>query len=301
MLSGVKTLLDRGSSAQVTALAIAIVAVIGVVDHLTGYELSLSFFYLGPVAIVAWYAGKEFAYFICVLSATVCMVVDYTAGHTYSSPLISFWNAWIRLAFFLTTAYLLDTLKTHLRREESLARTDALTRILNTRAFADATSSLLRLAARHRRSTALGYIDLDDFKAVNDNAGHSEGDKVLQAVAAVLTRCVRTSDVVGRLGGDEFAVFMSEASAAEAQVAFARIHEMLRKEMADRGWRVGFSIGVVTCTRAPCTVDEAIRWADHLMYRAKEAGKNQVICEEPAVIGSHAEASNGPNAIASRD
>ena len=289
MLRILKRSLDRRSPSQVIALGLAGVGLVGTIDHLTGYELSFSIFYLVPIALVTWYSQRWAGFSICGVSSIVWLFVDFTSGHTYSYGMIPFWNATVRLLFFLTTAYLLGELKTHLRHEEMLARTDGLTEVLNAHTFKDVTSRLLQLAARHQHPTVLGYIDLDNFKAVNDGSGHSEGDRVLQTVASTLSRRVRSTDVVGRLGGDEFAVFMPETGYAGAQKAFDGIREELIKVAAARGWPIGFSIGVAVFPSALFTIEEAIKIADRLMYRVKEASKNNVIYEEQTAADKDAE------------
>ncbi|HVT45156.1 MAG TPA: GGDEF domain-containing protein [Thermoanaerobaculia bacterium] len=266
-----------------TALGLVLVGLVGTMDHVTGYELSFSIFYLLPIALVSWYSHRGIGLLLSGVCALVWLLADYTAGRSYSHWLLPFWNATVRLGFFTLTTHLLSELKKHLRYEETLARTDQLTLMLNGRAFRTDSSRLLRLAARHRHPVTLGYIDLDHFKAVNDERGHSEGDAVLQSVAATLARCVRDTDVVGRLGGDEFGILMPEIDDAGAQAAFARIHGELSETARDRGWPIGFSIGVAVFPCAPATIDEALRVADSLMYRMKREGKNGVVCEVQGV------------------
>ncbi len=280
MLARIKTALDQRSPAQVTALGLAIVGLLGIFDYLSGYEMSFSIFYLAPIVLVTWYTKKWTAYTLCMICALTWLLVDYASGHGYSHPLIPFWNAGVRLAFFLITAYLLSELKNHLRYEEKQARVDGLTQLFNARAFRELASKTLQAARRYRRPVVLGYIDLDNFKAVNDGAGHAEGDRVLQTVARTLNRCVRASDIAGRMGGDEFAVFMPETERAGTEITFQRIREELLRDMANHGWPVGFSIGVAVFPTAPTTIDQALKRADHLMYRVKQSGKNNIIYEE---------------------
>lgn len=288
--------LSRRSAAQVTALGFALVGLVGTIDHLTGYELSFSIFYLLPIVLVTWFVKQRTGFILCGTSAIVWLLVDHTSGHIYSHPMIPIWNAAVRLGFFLVTAYLLGELKTRLRHEEALSKTDHLTQVSNARAFKEVSHRLLQLAVRHRHPAVLGYIDFDNFKAVNDGSGHSEGDRVLQTVASILTRSVRGTDVLGRLGGDEFAVLMPEIGYAAAQTAFARIHQELVEEAAARGWPVGFSIGVAVFPSVPSTIDEALKIAEALMYRAKKAGKNMVIYEEHAGVLKDAEQIAQPDA-----
>jgi diguanylate cyclase (GGDEF)-like protein len=269
--------------AVVLAAGLALALVVGALDYLTGVELSLSIFYLLPIALVVWYGPRWAGFSLSVVSTAIWLVADAATGHTYSHWLIFVENAVVRLGFFVITASLLATVRTHLRREQLLARTDGLTQVLNGWAFTEICETLLQLAARHRHPLALAYIDIDDFKTINDSEGHSAGDAVLQAVAATLTRSIRSSDLVGRLGGDEFAVLMPETGRHGAQAAFGKISRTLRQDAEERGWAVGFSIGVAIFRTAPASVDDALKAADRLMYRVKQEGKNNVLYEEQPI------------------
>ncbi len=285
MMDAPKRLLNRCSAPEVIAMSLALVAVIGGIDHLTGHEISVSVFYLFPIALATGYAPPPAGSAFCILSAVVWMGTDVTDGRLYTQGWILVWNAAVRLGFFLVTARLLGTLKTTLRRETAMSRTDSLTQVLNPRGFREVGDLVFQLSARHRHPVALAYIDLDNFKGVNDTLGHSVGDRVLQDVAGTLVRSVRASDAVGRLGGDEFAVLMPETGLKGAQTAFAKIRSELMRDAAARKYPVGFSIGVAVFPSVPASLDQAIKAADDLMYRVKASGKNNWVCEEqPAPI-----------------
>lgn len=280
MLDVLDRFLGKKSPAQVSFLGFILMALVGIADHLTGYELSFSIFYLVPIVLVTWYAWVWAAFFICCFSALVWFAIEYTADHHYSNDLIVVWNAIVRFGFFLTTMLLLDKLKAFVKHQQTLATIDGLTGLLNTRAFKEVCQTLLQLALRHNHPVVLSYIDLDNFKGVNDNLGHAEGDRVLQTVADTLTRCVRASDVVGRLGGDEFVVLLPETDYAGAKELFTRMHEQLLRNVAASDWPVGFSIGVAVFTNAPADIDAMLKMADQLMYAVKKSGKNNVMYRE---------------------
>lgn len=289
MFNAINQFLSARTPAYIYLIAILLVAIVGTVDSVTGREVSFSFFYLLPILVVTWYGRRGAGYAASVISAVVWLIVDYLSGYTYSHFLIPYWNAIVRLGFFITTTYLLASLKGHFLREQSLARVDDLTLLYSVRAFKELAANLIGLSKRHSRPLALAYIDLDNFKQINDELGHSEGDAVLRMVGATLTKCVRSSDIVGRLGGDEFAIAMPETGVAAAHSAFNKIHQELKSQAAQAQWPVGFSIGVAVFTKAPSNLDEAINFADRLMYRVKESGKDQVVIEEyrsPKITGN---------------
>ena len=300
MLKFIESWLHARSGSQVVCLGLLLIGVVGSLDYLTGTELSFSVFYLVPIGLVAWYGKRSNGYIMCCISAATWLFIDNNSGHIYSYWLIPIWNAIVRLSFFFTAAYLLSEVKAHLSKEEAMARTDGLTNLLNGRAFKDASSLSLGLAARHHHQVALGYIDVDNFKGINDKSGHDEGDRVLKAVARTLTESVRATDVVGRLGGDEFAIFMSEIGADGALTAFHKVHDALTSVAAAQGWPIGFSMGVAIFPAAPSSIEEALKLGDKLMYRVKQSGKNKVVFEEQLVsnAGALQRVTSSPDTIA---
>jgi diguanylate cyclase (GGDEF)-like protein len=217
---------------------------------------------------------------VCIVSAMTWLTVDVTSGHQYTHPAILFWNTSVRFGFFFIIAHLLWRLRGALELQTSLAQQDGLTGIMNARVFRHRCVVVAQLAARHGHPIALGYLDLDGFKGVNDTLGHAVGDQVLKAVATELTGRLRASDFVGRLGGDEFAVLPSETDLAGARIVFTEMRERPIGVAARNGWPVGFSIGVAVFRAPPPDLDDAIRCADDLMYKVKSSGKNNVLFEE---------------------
>lgn len=202
------------------------------------------------------------------------------SAHHYSNPAIPFWNTGVRFGFFVIVAMLLRQMRRSLAIQSSLARTDGLTGLMNARTFKQRCDAIFKLALRNRHSLALGYIDLDGFKSINDTLGHTTGDKVLKAVADTLQKRLRSTDLGARLGGDEFAILLPETDLAGAQAFFTTLHESLLSHAAHNHWPVGFSVGVAIFHAVDASVDEAIRTADALMYRVKNSGKNQILLEE---------------------
>jgi diguanylate cyclase (GGDEF)-like protein len=280
MGSPVNAFLKERSPLQVTAAGLFLILVLAAMDYATGYELSFSIFYLLPIAFATWYAGLYHGGLLSIVSASVWLIADITAGNRYSQSFIPLWNAGVRFLFFIVTVWLLTTVRTQLEKERSTARLDGLTGVMNGLAFTESAQTIFRIADRFKRSTAVGYIDLDNFKSVNDTLGHAEGDQVLKTVASVLLASVRKADLVGRLGGDEFVVLLPEATRSGAATVFENIRETLLKKAGEKGWPIGVSIGVAVFLTAPSSFNEAIRLADSLMYRVKNSGKNRVLIEE---------------------
>ncbi len=169
----------------------------------------------------------------------------------------------------------------YVKKLEELTVTDALTSILNRRAFDDIFRREMERANRQGREMFLAILDIDNFKQYNDQYGHLEGDKVLIALGQIMMDCTRNNvDFNFRLGGDEFAILLLEANADQATEIVQRI--LLRFLELHFG-ETTLSIGVVSCRRnntVELKEDEIAikRRADRAMYEAKESGKNTVIC-----------------------
>ena len=271
-------ILRRRSAGEIREIAFLLVVIISVADFFVGYEISTSLFFLVPIALVTWYGTSRLGVYYSFLSVSIWFLIDtVVSGHPYVHPLIPYWNSGVRLGLFLVATQFLALLKSQSHIEQSLSRTDGLTGVMNGRGFAEAAERMFELAARHGRPTSLAYIDLDDFKQVNDRQGHSEGDKVLQTVGEVLLESMRKTDLVSRLGGDEFAIALPETNEAGAQAFFGKVRGNLALAMKKNNWPVGFSIGVISFDLPPADFDEAVRLADALMYQVKKNGKNNIL------------------------
>ena len=268
--------LDDRAPPVVLALAGLGVLVVEGIDYLTGYEVSLSLLYLGPIALAAWYAGRWPGIAISLLSCLGWYVADWAAGSHYSSAAIPVWNAFVRLGFFVITAELLVALRTSLTRQRHLARTDALTGLFGRRQFDERLAHDLALAERHGLPLSLAYIDVDDFKSINDTHGHAAGDHVLRALSDVLSSEVREVDTAARLGGDEFALILPDTDDRGARVLASKLMRGLDRAVDDIGFGVSCSVGIVTFLDCAVPIEEAIGAGDAVMYEVKKSGKGSV-------------------------
>jgi diguanylate cyclase (GGDEF)-like protein len=269
--------LDRLTHAGITVLAACGVAIVGAVDYLTGYEVSLSLFYLGPVALATWYGGRRAGVGFAILCCVVWYIAEVSAGARYSHSAIPLWNALVRLGFFLITSFLLSALRKTLLGQQHLARTDGLTELYSRRAFEERLRHDLALAQRRKSVLSLAYVDLDDFKAVNDTRGHAEGDRVLRGIGGVLRASVREADTAARIGGDEFAVVLPDTDPRGAEQVVSKIRIGVQETLGAGGWPVTCSIGVTTFMDPAISPESAIAAADALMYEAKRRSKGAVV------------------------
>jgi diguanylate cyclase (GGDEF)-like protein/PAS domain S-box-containing protein len=159
---------------------------------------------------------------------------------------------------------------------------DPLTGLANRALFSDRVDHAVRRRSAERRVAVL-FMDLDDFKTVNDSLGHVPGDLVLRAVADRLARCLRDGDTVARLGGDEFAVLVEDADPIDAQTVAGRILHSLDEPFEVAGKQVRLSASVGVAFAANGEADDLLRNADVAMYTAKGRGKGRIALFEASM------------------
>ncbi|HUC40490.1 MAG TPA: GGDEF domain-containing protein [Gemmatimonadales bacterium] len=246
------------------------------VNVITPSEARLGILYIIPVLLVTWTEGLAWG-ILFALVTTVYREATAWVQMPPDTPLV--WRVVTGLAYLAVLGVAMAGLQTLRRSQAALARLvtqDQLTNVMNARAFADRLGQELDRNRRYPRPLALMYMDLDNFKVINDTHGHQTGDAVLRLVADAMRSSVRQADVVGRLGGDEFAVLMPETDSALADAAAKRLIVGLRNVFKGTP-NVTASIGVVSCTATDASTDDLLRRADQAMYDAKKSGKDRVV------------------------
>lgn len=264
--------LEKQSKSTLVFAGFLLIGLIGLIDYSTGHDLAFSVFYVLPIFLITWFTNKWFGLVASIVSAIVWLVADITSGQSYSSLLIPFWNSFIRFAFFIIITLLLSSLKSSLQ----LAHTDHLTSAINSRYFYEIVQMEINRSQRNQHPFTVAYIDIDNFKAVNDQLGHIAGDHVLITIVNSIRNTIRQSDFIARLGGDEFAILFPETDQEAARIIFSKIQSDFMGVMRQKNWSITFSVGVLTCRVALPTPNELLRMADKLMYSAKSDGKNTV-------------------------
>lgn len=164
---------------------------------------------------------------------------------------------------------------------------DALTGLVNRRQFEQLLEEMLQSARTMDKVHAVLYVDLDQFKVVNDSCGHVAGDELLKQLAVLLEGHIRDSDTLARLGGDEFGVLLDGCSVERAETIAHELLEIIRNfhfVWERRGFRVGASIGVVGIDRSSGSLGRVLSAADAACYVAKDKGRNRVWVHEPQDI-----------------
>ena len=258
------------------SVGLVMVPLVGILSRTAGPQLSFAIFYVIPIALVTWFTERWLGFVFSILSALTWLIADLTSEATYFPLDIPYWNGVVRLGSLLILTFVLSTLKSTVTQEKEFSRIDFLTGVRNRRYFIELVNMEINRARRYVHPFTVVCIDLDNFKTVNDCFGHSTGDILLRLVSRTIQQNIRVTDTVARLGGDEFAILFPETGRNEAEVILQKIQKINLDLMRRHGWPVTLSIGVVTFTSPPSTVDETLRISDQLMYNAKNNGKNNI-------------------------
>jgi diguanylate cyclase (GGDEF)-like protein len=257
---------------------LVVTGIVGFVDYAGGPDLRIYPLYIPAIAYAAWKVGAGAGATIAMASVGAWFFSHRLAGEDFS-PAAWAINSLANMAAFATIVALIASLRRSRTEEGRLARTDPLTGLANTRAFLELASIEIERHRRFPRPLSIAYIDLDNFKMVNDRFGHAAGDQVLSVVARVLGESTRAMDKTARLGGDEFAVLMPETDEQGGRVVLERVQAAVAREMALGGWPVSCSIGAVVFREPPRDVDDLIGRADAVMYQVKKTSKNAIRIE----------------------
>lgn len=276
MLESMTQQLDQQSKPVILAIAAGLLVLIGVADWWTGPAMSLAMFYLLPIAVAAWFAGRHAGVAFSVASALTWLAANGLHAQARAHIAVLGWNATAWFVSYCVTAILLANTRRVQQSGEQASKSDFLTGAINRRGFYELAEAERLRCTRYRRPLTLAYIDIDDFKEVNDGYGHDVGDALLVEVVEKIRGNLRRTDSVARLGGDEFAILLPEADGDAAYAALSKLNNVLRRTIESVAGAVSFSIGVVTFSVIPASTDQMLKEADKVMYSVKKRGKNNI-------------------------
>ena len=220
---------------------------------------------LMPMVIVFIFTGGDIQ-LLLALGTFIFMIAGIRSSKIYSNSL--------HYSFMLTHA-----LSKAKEDAEKLASIDMLTGINNRRAFTDLAKAQVEYCKRHEHPVSAIILDADKFKNINDTHGHAAGDVALQHLSQILQNLTRASDIIGRIGGEEFAILLASTDVKDATI----VAEKLKDWIADNPVHIGdeyffMTISVGVTSDDSYNLETLLKHADQAMYKAKRAGRNQVVC-----------------------
>lgn len=250
---------------------------VGCIDYFVPPEIYLSIFYLLPIYSLTWFVGRKAGIVAALLSAIASSVTHLINEDINSFLLtIGFWNSCFNLTLFLILSTLIFEIHHFIEEEQKQARIDKVTGLANKRLFFELAHLEIKKSNRYRHPLTVIYMDIDDFKNINELLGRTIGDKLLKTVAETIKSKIRETDIIGRIGDDEFSILLPGSGYEPAQIVICRVQAELVKVMNRNDWGVTFSIGAVTFLSPPKSVEEMLQPADRLMYLVKNEGKNHL-------------------------
>ncbi|MEJ7137112.1 GGDEF domain-containing protein [Amphibiibacter pelophylacis] len=220
---------------------------------------------------------KVYALTLVCLAGTCAMdmlLLDASGGHYV---VLLFWRVLINAMSFFGTAWLCNSWNRVRQDLQRKSDRDFLTGLSNRRHFMQELEREIDIHCRSLQPFAIAFVDVDDFKVINDTLGHRRGDELLVEIASVLGHETRSIDLAGRYGGDEFVIFLREVSLAQSREIVERIHARLTQQLSQSRTPVTFSMGSVSFVlNRRIGAEELVAMADREMYRIKKRGKSGV-------------------------
>lgn len=268
----IRIFFENRSSAFIWTFCVLFVLVLLAVDYVTGPRPNSSLLGLVPIVVITATIGMWAGIALSVACTAGSFVVEAVKDLTSSTYIA----AAVMLVTFIAFVMLVTRLKEAVLREEYLSNTDVLTGLYNRRYFNESAESELSRCRVEGKGLALAFIDLDDFKSVNDVSGHDAGDDLLCIAAGVFARHLASIGMIARVGGDEFALLVPGGKTDDLERRLEELKAEFAEKMGENGWSVSLSMGVVAYNRPPPSLDDMMSRADSLMYSAKHGGKNDV-------------------------
>lgn len=276
MIKSLGQFIDKVQKPLFLIISFIYILCIALFDFLTTLEYSFSLFYLIPIMFLAWYRNTLKAILATIFSITVWFLSEYLSKNIEFSNLAFLWNLFTRLAFYLLVIFLIHRIRIMHNKVKLISNYDFLTGFHNLRHFLVKLDLEIKRSERNGRPFSIAYLDMDNFKMVNDNYGHKSGNELLKYVTNKIIHHIRDIDTPGRIGGDEFAIIFPETDEKNAEIAINNIIKVINDGSFDlKG--TSFSIGIISFHSTSISAEEMVSLCDNLMYSAKKTGKNKIV------------------------
>jgi diguanylate cyclase (GGDEF)-like protein len=268
--------IDHISRYRLIAFIFALEVLIFWADYVTGPLAPFEHLYIVPILIAAFFLNSKWAYFLTLIATVggIPVFLKLLDEFDLTPVLLDFVS---KGTIFFTIAFLGKRIRELLKNLHCLASEDSLTKANSRRHFYETSTAEIARSYRYKHPISIAFIDLDNFKEVNDKQGHDKGDQLLAETASTIRADLREGDLLGRLGGDEFGILLGQTDQEQAKIILTRMRENLLNAIAPFETKVTFSIGVVTyLADKQITIDDLLALADNAMYTIKKSTKNSI-------------------------
>ncbi|WP_338024864.1 GGDEF domain-containing protein [Alteromonas antoniana] len=270
--------LDSMNQLGILACYTTFILAITLIDSLSFFTVSLAPLLLLPVVLSSWYGGVRVGLLIACISA-IAVLFSHSVELSSGLTRVAVYSSLVYLTAFCILTLLVSNFNVAFKMQAAAAEHDPLTGLLNLRGLTTLINEEIARSKRYHHPFTVAYIDIDDFKSVNDSDGHANGDRLLCNVGKLILSSIRESDYTARIGGDEFVCLLPETAQQDARHAFNNLRTRLANTFVTERVPVTFSVGVVTFESPPDSVQEALSLVDTLMYKVKKVGKNDAAYE----------------------
>ena len=258
----------------VTIISFTVVLLAFAFDVITKEDIRLGVLYLFPVFLMSIHHGRSKKSFLLLALALFCQVFALLSFHISTTAKIV--ESIVKAASIVLVYLLsLEVREMHLMIM-NIAIKDPLTNALSHRSFEVLLDQEIVRQNRYGGVFSLAFIDLDNFKKLNDNRGHRVGDKALVLFTEILQECTRKSDFTGRIGGDEFAILMLHTGGVDCGTICRNLSDTIQSRMLSAGFNITASIGYLSFDRPPESAVDALDRVDKVMYTVKANKKGSV-------------------------
>jgi len=269
-------ILDKRKPRLIWLLSVFAIALICVAVFLANNNVDLRLLLVIPVLLASWYGGRKTGAAIAILTAISLFATNYSLHFYKDNNISKAYDILIALVVYLFISIIITNFRKVYGIEIVAADTDILTGLSSSRKFYADLEAEINRSRRYGHSLSLVYLDVDNFKNINDTLGHSVGDELLIILSISLQASLRTNDIIARIGGDEFVCILPETEQIAAKSALLKTQKALNDNMIQYGWNVSFSIGVITFEKLPDDASQGVKLVDDLMYKVKKGSKNDI-------------------------
>ena len=245
--------------------------------YFLGGFITFSLIYLIPISLAVWFMNLSFGIVISLISMISWATVGIIKDNEFNNTLLFSATFIIKFGVYIYIVIVLNKLKISLSNAKKASRIDYLTNVVNRKALFEILNLELYKIKRNNNPLTIAYIDVDDFKQVNDNFGHKAGDKLLMKLSRIVYKNIRKTDTIARLGGDEFVIILPETDYETAKIVIEKVRKMISIMMKRNKWNTSLSIGVGTFYNNHYNSGNIINLVDNLMYKVKKNKKNNVL------------------------